>query len=210
MAFFVFFSVPLGLLPFSDAINLVIIGGVFVGCAGIYTTYFYRREGLDLGWFLLFRGGFWVIAIACIGLAALLCGLLLSIWPELFSNALEQGALPFGIVLVSLFWLALIFLVGYPAFGMTAKAAGCARVFRFGESVTYALIAFVCAGLATVFFSLFLEVLNDILIRISVSTQWKAIWIFSGLLIGAGMVYGLWKGPELDIETDKSVARGKK
>lgn len=196
VAFFAFFMIPWGIMPFSDAVNMIIIGSILVGSTGFYTFYFYRREGLELGWFLLFRGGLWVITVACLGLAALVCGALLFIWPELFANALEQGALPFGILLVSLFWLALIFLLAWPAFGMTAKAVAYARVFKFVEFVTHTLIALVCTALAAVFFSLFLEVLNDILIRLSPSAQWKAIWIFAGLLIGLGMIYGLWKGPD--------------
>jgi len=197
MAFFAFFMVPWGILPFSDAVNLIVIGAFFIGCTGFYTQYFYRREGLELGWFLLFRGGFWVIALACIGLAAAVCGTLLLVWPDLFGNVLEQGALPFGILLVSLFWLALIFLLAYPAFGMTARSAAYARELKFAQTVIHAPIALVCTFLAAVFFSLFVEVLNDILARISIPTQWKAIWIFVGLLVSSGIIYGLWKGPEL-------------
>jgi hypothetical protein len=210
IAFFVFFMVPWGILPFSDAVDLIIVGGIFAGFAGLYTLYFYRREGLELGWFLIFRGGFWIITAACLGTVMLVCGSLLFLWPDSFTSPIERGALPFGIVLVSLFWLALIFLLAYPAFGMAAKAAAYARAFRFWESVTYALIATVCAAMATLFFSLFLEVLNDILIRISVPSQWKAIWVFSGLLISAGVAYGLWKRSESGIEIDKGLEGEKK
>lgn len=203
VAFFAFFLVPWGIMPFSDAVNMMVVGGLLTGCAGFYTFYFYRREGLDLGWFLLFRGGFWVITVACIGLAALVCGALLFIWPDLFANALEQGSLPFGILLVSLFWLALIFLLAYPAFGMAAQAAAYAREFMFTQTVIHALIAIVCISLAAVFFSLFVEVLNDILVRISIPMQWKAIWIFVGLLMGSGSIYGLWEGPKLLREANK-------
>ncbi|MEQ1604486.1 MAG: hypothetical protein ABL999_06420 [Pyrinomonadaceae bacterium] len=202
VAFFAFFMVPWGIMPFSDAVNLMIIGGLLVGATGFYTIYFYRREGLELGWFLLFRGGFWVITVACIGVAALVCGALLLIWPDLFANVLEQGALPFGILLVSLFWLGLIFLLAYPAFGMAAQTAAYARDFKFTQTIIHAVIALVCTALSAVFFSLFLEVLNDILARISIPTQWKAIRIFVGLLMGSGLIYGLWKGPDLLREAD--------
>lgn len=204
MAFFAFFMVPWGIMPFSDAVNMIVVGGFLSACAGVYTFYFYRREGLELGWFLLFRGGFWVITVACIGGAAMVCGALLLIWPELFSNVLDQGSLPFGILLVSLFWLAMIFLLAYPAFGMTALAAAYARELKFTQTVTHAAIALVCTSLAAVFFSLFVEVLNDILARISVPGQWKAIWIFTGLLMGSGSIYGLWKGHNLLREADRN------
>ena len=210
ISFFVFFTLPLGFLPFSDAVDLIIVGTIFAGLSGLYSLYFYRREGLELGWFMLFRGGFWVITAACLGLVMMTCGSLLFLWPEMFTTAIERGALPFGIVLVSLFWLALIFLLAYPAFGMAAKATAYASALRFGESITHALIAIVCSALATVFFSLFLEVLNDILIRISVPAQWKAIWVFSGLLVSTGIVYGLWKRPEFCREVDERAGMEKK
>lgn len=205
VAFFAFFMVPWGIMPFSDGVNLIIIGVLLVGATAFYTQYFYRREGLELGWFLLFRGGFWVITVACIGVAALVCGTLLLVWPDLFANVLEQGALPFGILLVSFFWLALIFLLAYPAFGMTARSAAHARELKFTQTVIHGLIALVCTSLAAVFFSLFVEVLNDILARISIPTQWKAIWIFVGLLTGPAIIYGLWRGRDLIREdTDKT------
>ncbi len=210
VAFFVFFMVPWGILPFSDAMDLIMVGSVFAGFAALYTLYISRREGFEFGWFLTFRGGFWVITAACLGLAMLACGALLFVWPELFTPAIERGAMPFGIMLVSLFWLALIMLMAYPAFGMAAKAAACARRLKFGESAAHALIALVCAALATVFFSLFLEVLNDILIPVPVSAQWKAIWVFFGLLLGLGVVYGLWGGPKFVLETEKEASPEKK
>lgn len=197
VAFFVFFSVPWGILPFSDAVDLILVGAFLVGCAGFYTIYLYRREGFEFGWFLLFRGGLWVISVASVGIAALVVGGLLLIWPELFANVLEQGALPFGILLVSLFWLALIFLLAYPAFGMIAMAAAYAREFKFVEMATHMMIALVCTALAAVFLSLFLEVLNDIFIRISTPAQWRLIWTFVGLLSSTGISRGLWKGTDL-------------
>jgi hypothetical protein len=191
LAFFLFFSLPLGLLPFSDAVNVMVVGSAILALTGFYTFYFYRREGLELGWFLANRGGLWVITLAAFGIVLLICGMLLFVSPEDFVPALEQGALPFGIMIVSLFWLALIFMFGYLSFGMVAKATVNVRVSRFGEAATYALIALVCLALAGVFFSLYLQVINDIAIRISVPYQWNAIWVFVGLLVVVGVVYGM-------------------
>jgi len=52
-----------------------------------------------------------------------------------------------------------------------------------------------CLFLAALFFSLYLEVINDIAIRISVPIQWNMIWIFTGVLLAAGIVYGFWQPP---------------
>ena len=195
LGFFAFFMIPWGILPFSDGVNLMDVGGVLQGLVAFNFFYFYRREGMDLGWFLANRGGLWATAIAVLGLAALLCGTLLFIWPEMYVPAFEQGALPFGIATVSLFWMALICMFGYLSFGMTAKTTAYIRMSQFSVAFIYGLIAVFCLFLAAVFFSLYLEVINDIAIRISVPIQWNMIWIFTGLLFAAGIVYGFWKPP---------------
>ncbi len=205
-AFFIFFLIPWGLLPFSDAVNVIVVGSAITALAAFYVIYFYRREGFELGWFLANRGGFWVITVGVAGLVLLLCGTLLFVSPELFVPAFEQGALPFGIAIVSFFWLALIFMFAYLAFGMIARVTACARLFRFWEALINALIALVCLAMAGVFFSLFLEVINDIAIRISVPIQWNAIWLFTGLLIVAGVVHGFLEKPSYYLEDDNPAA----
>lgn len=202
-AFFIFFLIPWGLLPFSEAVNVIVVGSAITAFVVFYVIYFYRREGFELGWFLAHRAGFWVMTVGAIGLVLLLCGTLLFVSPELFVPAFEQGALPFGIAIVSLFWLALIFMFAYLTLGMIARVTACVRVFRFGESIINALIAIVCLALAGVFFSLFLEVINDIAIRISVPLQWNAIWIFTGLLIVAGVIHGFWENPSYHLDDAK-------
>jgi hypothetical protein len=194
-AFFIFFQIPWGILPFSDAVNVMLVGGVMAACAGFYVLYIHKREGFEFGWFLANRGGFWIIAAVTLGLVILACGILLFVSPEMFVPAFEQGALPFGIVLVSMFWLALIFMFAFLAFGMIGRATAYARLLRFSDVLVQALIASFCLALAGVFFSLFLEVLTDILIRISVNTQWRAIWVFVSVLTAAGIIQGLWKKP---------------
>ena len=203
LSFFGFFMIPWGVLPFSDAVNMMVVGAVIVSLTGFYTLYIHRREGLELGWFLANRGGFWVITVAVLGFALLLCGMLFFISPEVFVPAFEQGALPFGVGLVSLFWLALIFMFAFLTLGMLAKATACVRMFRFTEAFIDTLITLVCLGLAAVFFSLFLEVINDIAIRISVANQWRAIWIFVVLLVVAGVVYGFWNEPSYYLDENK-------
>jgi hypothetical protein len=195
LGFFAFFMVPWGILPVSDAVNIMTAGAVLLALVAYYFFYFYRREGMDLGWFLANRGGIWAIAVAVLGLAGLVCGTLLFIWPEMYIPAFEQGALPFGIAIVSLFWLALINMFAYLTFGLTAKTTAYVRLSQFTISLIYALIAIFCLFLAALFLSLYLEVINDIAIRISVPVQWNMIWIFTGLLLAAGIIHGFWKPP---------------
>ena len=204
LGFFTFFLIPWGLLPFSDAANIITVGTVLVGLAAFYVIYFHKRDGLDFGWFLANQGGFWAITIAVLGIVAVFCGVLLYFWPELYVPAFEQGALPFGIMTVSLFWLALIFMFGYLAAGMIARVTAFARKFELGDAVVNLLVAFVPLGLGGVFFSLFLDVINDIAIRIAISIQWNAIWIFVGSMLSAGIIYGLRKNPDQLLKDDEA------
>lgn len=205
LGFFTFFSLPWGLLPFSDAANVITVGVIMVVLSAYYIGYFYRREGLELGWFLANRGGFWAITVAGLGLVAIFSGTLLYFWPELYVPAFEHGALPFGIAIVSLFWLALIFMFGYLTVGMIARVTVYLRKLEFADAIVNLLVALVCLGLAAIFFSLFVEVINDIAIRISQPTQWKAIWIFAGSLIVAGVLYGSLGESSKLIDPEKAV-----
>jgi len=201
LGFFGFFLVPWEILPFSDGVNGMVVGGTLLAVSAFYILYFHRREGLELGWLLANRGGFWAIIVAVLGFVLLLCGTLLSVSPELFVPAFEQGALPFGIVIVSLFWWALIFMFGFLAFMLTSGATASVRVFQFADAVKIGAMMLVCLGLAGVFFSLFLEVINDIAFRISVPNQWTAIWIFVGSLLLAGVIFGVSKDPSYLVES---------
>lgn len=200
VGFFGFFLIPWESLPFSGGAIAVAVGGTLFAIPAFYIIYVHRREGLELGWFLANRGGFWAITAGILGFVVLLCGTLLSVSPELFVPAFEQGSLPFRIVLVSLFWWALIFMFGYLTFMMTAKTTAHARLFRFVDVLTNGAIMLVCLGLAGVFFSLFLEVINDIAFKILIPNQWSAIWIFVGSLIAAGVIYGVIKKPSFFVE----------
>lgn len=208
LGFFVVLQLPWGLLPFSDGVNIALVGAVFVAFAAYYIFHFYRREGFELGWFLANRGGFWILAIAILGFVMIVCGGVVYVAPQYFVPAFEQGALPFGIAIVSLFWMALIYMFGYLSIGMVARIVANARLHKFVEAGIYGLIALVCLGMAGVFFSLFLEVLNDILVRIAVATQWTAIWIFVAGIVLAGVVYGIWKEPSYHLNDDNSSESG--
>lgn len=204
LGFFVVLQLPWGLLPFSDGINLALVGGTLLAFASYYTFYFYRREGFELGWFLANRGGFWILTIGILGLVMITCGIVIYAAPQYFVPAFEQGALPFGIALVSLFWMALIYMFGYLSIGMVARVVANVRLLKFVEAAISGLIALVCLGLATLFFSLFLEVLNDILVRIGIANQWTAIRAFVGAMVVAGIAYGVLKEPSYHLDDETS------
>ncbi len=202
LGFFIVLQLPWGLLPFSDGINIALVGSVLAGLAVYYTLYFYRREGFEFGWFLANRMGFWVIAIAVLGLVMVALGVAIYAAPQHYVPALEKGALPFGVAIISLFWLSLIYLFGYLTIGMVARFVAGLRVLDIAGAAVNALIALVCLGLSTLFFSLFLEVLNDILVRIGIDNQWKAIWIFVAAASLTGIAFGVWKEPSYHLDED--------
>jgi len=208
LGFFFVLHLPWGLLPFSDGVDIALVGSALVAFAAYYTFYFYRREGFEFGWFLANRGGFWIVAIAILGLVMIVLGVAVYAAPEFYIPAFEQGALPFGIALVSLFWLALIYLFGYLTVGMIGRVVANLRILRLVDAAVNALISLVCLGLTTLFFSLFLEVLNDILIRIRVGSQWTAIWIFVGVVTLAGVGFGVWKEPSYHLDDEKASQEG--
>lgn len=200
LGFFVVLQLPWGLLPFADGANIALVGALLDAFAAYYIFYFYRREGFEFGWFLANRGGFWILTIGVLSSVMIVCGGVIYFAPQYFVPAFEQGALPFGIALVSLFWLALIYLFGYLSIGMVARVVANVRLLKFIEAAINGLIALVCLGMAGVFFSLFLEVLSDILVRIAVPTQWTAIWIFVTSVVVVGIVYGIWKEPSSHLD----------
>lgn len=203
LGFILVLHLPWGLLPFSDGINLAIVGSALFALAIYYTYYFYRREGFEFGWFLAQRFGFWVLGVGILGAIMVAFGLLAYASPDVFVPAIEQGALPFGIALVSLFWLSLIYLFGYLSVGMIARVVASLRLLSIGDALVNGLVALFCLGLAALFVSLFLEVLSDIMMRIGIDTQWTAIWFFVGGVVAAGVIYGSWKEPLYHLGPDE-------
>jgi hypothetical protein len=198
--FWFLLHLPWGLLPFSDAVNVILVGFVLLAFVAYYTFYHYRREGWDFGWFLSKRAGLWMIGVAVIGLVMVGCGLVLFTAPDVFLPAFEQGALPFGIVLVSSFWLSLIFIFGFLSVNMVVQVVVLLRVGKFIEAVISFLIVLVCVGPAAICVSLFLQVLNDIAIRISEGNQWIVIRIVIGLIWIAGVVAGCVTDPKKSLD----------
>lgn len=198
LAFFLFFSLPVRLLPFSDAVNLIVAGLIVSAIPSLYVGYSIHREGFDFGWLLSNRGGFWVILIGAFGIAAIACGSLLHFWPDIFVPAFEHGALPFGILLVWLYWLALIYMFAFLTFGTASRSTSLICRFRFYDALIYFILTVICLGMSAVLFSLFLDVINDIAFKVSEQARWNAIWIFVTLVIAAGAVRGLFERNKME------------
>jgi len=190
VGFLLFFSIPFDALPFPGSITAMVCGGVILAAAIAYILIVRSKDAFEFGWFLANKGGFWVITVACLGLVLLLSGLLILVAPNAVEPAFERGAWPVAGGLVILFWFALIFMFAFLTFVEIANAAAFLRVRKLKKSIGNLAVGIVCLAMATLFFSLFLEVINEVFFRISIPTQWIAIWVFVAALIAAGAVHG--------------------
>lgn len=197
-----FFMIPFEVLPFSNAVTAMLFGGIILAITAAYVLWIHKNEGFEFGWFLANKGGFWVITLAFFALLVFLGGLMLFVVPQAVEPAFESGAIPVAGVLVVLFWLALIFMFGFLSFVMIARMTALVRTVQIKNFFGAFALAGVCLVMAAVFFSLFVEVVNDIFIRIPISAQWVAIWVFVGALIVTGIIHGSWKEVSYYLEDD--------
>ena len=193
VGFFLFFSIPWGLLPFSDAVDVMVVGAAVAAVAGAILVHMARGEGFEFGYFIA-HGGFWVLVPLAFGLLTLFCGTLLFTAPDLFVPVFEQGALPIGMLIVSLFWMALIFVFGFIAFTALSGAAAPIRNLKFKASLLGLAIGAFCLFLTGALFSLYLDVINDNLFRLSESFRWTSAWVFATILAAAALGHGLFTG----------------
>ncbi len=198
-----FFMIPFEALPFSSAVTAMLFGGTILAIIAAYVFWIHKSEGFEFGWFLANRGGFWKITLAFFGLLVFLGGLMLFLVPQTVEPAFESGAMPVASVLVVLFWLALIFMFGFLSFAMIARATALVRTIQIKKFLGSFVVAAICLVMAAVFFSLFVEVINDIFIPISVSAQWTAIWVFVGALVVTGIAHGSWEEVSYYLEDDE-------
>ncbi|MGQ0541629.1 MAG: hypothetical protein ACT4O9_07255 [Blastocatellia bacterium] len=202
VGFVLFFSIPFESLPLSGTSTAMLTGGAFAAVVVAYIFRLHRREGFEFGWFLANKGGFWFVTAACFGLFLFLSGLLIRIAPQAVEPAFERGAWPVAGGLVVLFWLAIIYMFGFLSFGLVGRATAFARIAQVKKALSTLALTALCLLLASLFFSLFLEVINDIFFRVSVDAQWIAIWIFAGALVAGGIFHAFWKDESYYLEAD--------
>lgn len=77
------------------------------------------------------------------------------------------------------------------------------RVRRATEAAVNVLIVLVCVALTALFVWLFLEVLNDIAIRIAEENRSRATWLAVGAIVLTGLVASAVADPKKLLDTDK-------
>ena len=205
IAFLVFFSIPFELIPFGGAVSSLLFGSGMAAIAGSYIYRLNKREGIEFGWFLAEKNGFWLVSAIAVGLALFLLGLVWFFAPHAVEPALEKGSMPVAAVLVILFWTALIFVFLYLAVFCYAQSVGYLRIKELKSSVWSFAVGTVCLALATLLCSLFLQVINDIFTTLSAATQNIILIAFALLAILAGIILGSLRNlkdllPDEDLE----------
>lgn len=193
-AFLTFFVVPVDTLGADPSATAIVIGSIILAMIALYIWRIHRREGIEFGWFLANRGGFWVICLAAFGLLLFVSGLLARIAPDAVVPAFERGAMPVAAVLVVVFWLALIYMFTFLAVPMFGDMAAKIRAGMIKKALGSLALGAICLGLAAVFFSLFAEVINDVFYRLSESARSTAVWAFVFVAAAAGVFDGLRNG----------------
>jgi hypothetical protein len=180
--FFCFFLIPVESLLFAPSVTAILVGGLLMALTGGYFARMFFSNTFEFGWFLANKHGFWVIIGICLGFMIFLSGLLMYIAPDAVEPAFERGAWPVAGMLVILFWFSLIFMFGFLSFSVVGQCVAFARIRRIKSAFGTLALAVVCLAMTTLFVSLFLEVVNDVFIRVSDSTQWAIIWLFAALV----------------------------
>ena len=192
LAFLSFFVVPVDTLGAAPSATAIVTGGIILAILALYIGLVHRREGIEFGWFLANRGGFWVICLAAFALLLFISGLLARIAPDAVVPAFERGAMPVAAVLVVVFWLALIYMFVFLAVPMFGDVATKMRAGMIKKALGSLGLGAICLGLAAVFFSLFTEVINDVFVRLSETARSSALWIFTFIVVAAGTIDGLF------------------
>ncbi len=194
VAFFLFFLVPLDALgPVAAALLSLLLGVGLLTWLGLYVRRLHRAEGFDVGRFLARRHSFWRVLAGAVGLALSVAGALSLAAPAQVTRQLEKGAMPLAAFLVVLFWFSLIFTFLGFALVCYAQSVGYLRVRNFKSGAGSFAVGVLWLGFATLFCSLFLDVINDEFLPLAGPTQNTILGVFALAVTVAGLVFGVYE-----------------
>ena len=206
--FVVAFSICLvvaGAIPADYVVFVSIILGALILTFFVYDLRkIYLTEGLDFGWFLTVKKGYWRILVGLVGLVLFFTGLFALIFPTIANELGEKNWLKIASVLVIMFWTALTstFLgweliclsesIGYWRIGKIKSGLG-----SFGLSLVWMLFAIL-------FLSLFLQVISDNFFTISNTIQNRVLIIFAIFSVVLGLLNGKFENLKY-LEDEKQI-----
>ena len=197
MAFLIFFLIPFEVMgPVGAAALSMSLGGACLIWLGFYVYRLNKKEGFDVGWFMVEHNGFWRLFSGAVGLALFLIGGAWFLAPRETERRLEEGAMPFAAFLVVLFWFSLIFTFLGFSLVCFAQSVAYVRIKDFKSGAGSFAVSTLFLALATLFCSLFLEVIDDNCLRLAGATQNVILGLFA-LSVAAG---GIFAGGYKDLE----------
>ena len=149
-----------------------------------------RQEGFELGWFVGRQHGIGLSVLGLAGLASFLFG---AAWFLVPQPILEKGAMSMAKVLVVVFWLSLVF--AFLGFTLVcfSESVGYLRLKNFKWAAGSFALAVMWLGFATLFCSLFLDVINDNFLPLSATTQNYILGAFAFITAVIGLYTGRYQ-----------------
>lgn len=191
---FVICLISVGAIPENlVGVSSIILGALILALFLYDLRKIYQKEGLDFGWFLTVKKGYWRILAGLVGFCLFLIGLFATIFPTVAHELGERHWLKIASILVIMFWTALTstFLgweliclaesIGYWRIGKTKSALG-----SFALGILWLLFALL-------FLSLFFDVINDNFFAITAKVQNWILIIFAIFSIVGGLVSGIFE-----------------
>lgn len=195
-AFFLFFSIVPTKKPVAAAVFFMLLGSGFLALF-VFRYRRLKKEGIDFGFFLAKQKGFWFLLSGFVGAVLFFIAALWLIAPQHIENFLEKSAMPIAAFLIVLFWFSLVFAFLGFALVCFSESVGYIRLKNFKWSAGSFGIGLFWLLLATLFCSLFLDVINDNFFQMSAKVQ-NYILISFALVATA---IGLYSGRHQDLKT---------
>ena len=202
LSFGVFFAlVPDSADRFTGPVVALVMGAGFAVYAAA-KFYRIRREGFEIGWFFADHSGPWVIFTAVAAFILLFLGVVWLAAPQRFELLLDKHAMPAAAGLVVLFWISLISIFLSWALVCFSQSIGYARLKDLKWMAGSFLLGGMWMGFSVVFCSLFLDVINDVFVRISLQTRHYTLVAFTLAVTATGLASGMFIDPEPLAEED--------
>lgn len=180
------------------------LGFLILALVGYNLWQIHLREGFDFGWFLTVKKGYWRILPGLFGLILFSIGLFGLIFPEIGNQLGERYAMKVAYLLAILFWMALtstflswslVCFSEATVYWRLAKAK--TAVGSFGLGILWLL-------LATLFLSLFLDMINENFFNLSAKTQNWILGVFAFLSLVTGVLSGRYEDLKRFAEEESS------
>ncbi len=170
----------------------IVIGSGLLAYAG-FRLYRIDKAGFESGWFLTQQHGLWLVFLLIAGCVLLILGVAWLVAPQRFELIFDRSAMPIAAAFVVLFWISLIFTFTAWSLACFSETVGYARINDYKWLIYGFLLGLLWLGFASGFCLLFLEVINDIFVRISTSARHDIAIVFALVVMAIGLYAGRYE-----------------